>query len=159
MIALLLGLASLVTLLAVLGMFSRAKVATAKSALIWTGAIGGILLATMLFLTGRGAIALSALVFLGPMIWSWIAQGRRPRMGNGARPGARPGAGPRFWQPPPRGGMTREEAHEILGLRPGATAEEIRAAHRRLMQAAHPDRGGSDWLAARINQARDVLLG
>jgi len=37
--------------------------------------------------------------------------------------------------------------------------EEIKAAHRRLMAAAHPDRGGSDWIAARLNQARDVLLG
>ncbi len=154
MISLLLGLASLITLLAVLGMFSRAKVANVKTALIWAGAIGGILLAAMLFFTGRGAIALSALVFLGPMIWSWIAEGRARRTG-----GPTPGPRARFWQPPPRGGMSQEEAYEILGLRPGATQADIRAAHRRLMSTAHPDRGGSDWLAARINQARDVLLG
>jgi DnaJ family protein C protein 19 len=152
MIAFLLGIASLLTLLAVLGMFSRAKVASVKAALIWTAAIGGVLLAVLLFFTGRGAIALSALVLLGPMVWSWIAQRQRPGAARG------PGFGARF-RPPPRGGMTREEAYEILGLRPGATAPEIRAAHRRLMAAAHPDRGGSDWLASRINQARDVLLG
>jgi hypothetical protein len=59
-----------------------------------------------------------------------------------------------------RGGrMTREEALAVLGLAEGASAEEIRAAHRRLMRGAHPDQGGSDWLAARINEARDVLLG
>jgi len=150
MITLLLGLASLVTLLAVLGMFSRAKVASVKAALIWAGAIGGVLLAALLFFTGRGAIALSALIFLGPMVWSWIAQGRAP--------GRTPGPGG-FFRPPPRGGMTREEAGEILGVRPDAKVADVRAAHRRLMQAAHPDRGGSDWLAARINQARDVLLG
>jgi curved DNA-binding protein CbpA len=55
--------------------------------------------------------------------------------------------------------MTREEAFEVLGLRPGATEAEIREAHLRLMRAAHPDAGGSDWLASRVNQARDVLLG
>ncbi|MFC7473957.1 hypothetical protein ACFQS7_06310 [Dankookia sp. GCM10030260] len=64
--------------------------------------------------------------------------------------------------PPPGSGaggrMTREEALAVLGLAEGADAGAIRAAHRRLMRGAHPDQGGSDWLAARINQARDVLL-
>lgn len=65
-------------------------------------------------------------------------------------------------QPPPgaagTGRMTREEALAVLGLQEGADETAIRAAHRRLMRAAHPDHGGSDWLAARVNQARDVLL-
>lgn len=65
-------------------------------------------------------------------------------------------------QPPPRGprtDMTREEALAVLGLAEGATAEEIRAAHRRLIQRMHPDVGGTADLAARINRAKDVLLG
>jgi len=60
---------------------------------------------------------------------------------------------------PASAAMSVDEAREILGVAAGASADDIRAAHRRLMLANHPDHGGSTWIAARINQARDLLLG
>ncbi len=54
--------------------------------------------------------------------------------------------------------MDRAEAYQILGVQPGASRDEIQAAYRRLIQRLHPDQGGSSYLAARINQARDVLF-
>jgi DnaJ-domain-containing protein 1 len=55
--------------------------------------------------------------------------------------------------------FSKNEAYDLLGLKPGATEDEIKSAHKRLMKDFHPDKGGTDYLAAKINQAKDVLLG
>ena len=59
---------------------------------------------------------------------------------------------------PGAGAMTQQEAYEILGLQPGADERAVREAHRGLMKRIHPDAGGTSGLAARVNQAKDVLL-
>ncbi len=151
MLWLLIGTAVLTVLLLGLRAFERASVATIYTLLKWIAAFGGIALTLLLFLSGRGVQALGGLVLVGPLLW------RRWHQGS-----AGPGVFGSTGSPPPQrqsASMTRQEAYEVLGLKPGADDDAIHAAHRRLMRTAHPDAGGSDWLASRVNQARDVLLG
>jgi DnaJ family protein C protein 19 len=151
MLWLLLGALILFLLLGGMRAFERASVTSIKALFTWILALGGLSLALLLILTGRGGIALGALTLFGPLVYQRWQAARGRRIGG---MGPRPSAGPSR-----SGNMTREEAYEVLGLRPGASGAEIKEAHHRLMRGAHPDAGGSDWLAARINQARDILLG
>ncbi len=100
------------------------------------------LLHTLRIEDGEGARLLEA--YLDRRFGAAWRQREHRRHGNSARDDGR---------------MTVEEAREILGVGPDATPEEIRRAHRRLMQKYHPDRGGSTALAAKINRAKAVLLG
>lgn len=173
MLWLLLGGLALFAFTGGLRAFERASIATVKSFLLWVGALAGLSLMLLLVLTGREGIAIGALVMVGPLLWEraraaypWLGPARRPGTpppGGRSGPNSAGGFGSRgdAGRRGAAGGaaMSRAEALAVLGLAAGATAEEIRAAHRRLMRAAHPDAGGSDWIAARLNLARDVLLG
>jgi DnaJ-domain-containing protein 1 len=77
---------------------------------------------------------------------------REPTWREHAQAGAT--AGPGLWS---TGKMTEEEAYQILGLTPGASVSDIGRAHRTLMKKLHPDQGGSTYLAARVNEAKDIL--
>jgi DnaJ family protein C protein 19 len=157
MIWLILGAVAIFLLMGGMRAFERASVTSIKSLAVWVAALAGLSLTVLLFLTGRGGIALGGLILFGPLLWEkWRAA--HPRVGTQAGPRPGPRQGSRRAQAARPGWMSVDEAYQVLGLHPGASEADIREAHRRLMRAAHPDSGGSDWLAARINQARDVLL-
>jgi DnaJ-domain-containing protein 1 len=88
-----------------------------------------------------------------PLLESYLDR-RFPAWRQDAQGDAAPGQR----RPAASGKMTNEEAYQILGLQPGATSDEIRRSHRALMKKLHPDQGGSTYLAARVNEAKDTLL-
>lgn len=107
----------------------------------WLGAAIAAMLPLLKYL-------LNVAIRLLPFLQQWRRQQPDVNQGGAQHPPA-----------PPNSHMSRSEALQVLGLQENASTEEIIEAHRRLMQKIHPDRGGSDYLAARINQAKNVLLG
>jgi hypothetical protein len=115
-----------------------------------------ILLTIALFATREIAFAFltgaAAWYVLFGTVAPWYRFPGGPGPGNGNQQGRRPHS------PARNPSMSRSEAFKVLGLEEGASEAEIRAAHRRLIQQTHPDKGGTSYLAAKINEAKDVLL-
>jgi hypothetical protein len=154
---LILGLLLLGTVILLLKWYVDADVKTLKSSLRWTGVLLGLVAIVLLIATGRLSAALAFLI--GLAAWAWrvfnvvfVIRGMTGAFGRGQKRDDGTGARPRTFS------MAEDEALRVLGLSPGATADEIKAAHRRLMAQFHPDHGGSNYLAEKINAARDVLL-
>ena len=118
----------------------------AANLLRWMLGIGGLLVGGLLTIRGLAVAGIpligAALGFLG------VAMGRKPSRASGGGSSA----------PPASNGMSEAEARAILGVGPDADEETIRKAHRTMMKRVHPDQGGSDALAAKVQEARDVLL-
>ena len=140
-------------LLLLMHWWAGATVASAKNSLMW--AIIGVclLLAMVLLATGKALLAAvpagyAMLRMFGPMAASKLLKNfKMGKTGFG---------GP---STPNQTMMSRTEALEVLGLEDGATDTEVNESFRRLMAQVHPDKGGSDWMAAKLNDARKTLLG
>lgn len=146
------ALVALATLWLALRWLAKAQPRRVLHAFQAAGLAALVALGLWLMLTGRLAGIVAVVAGLAP----WAVRVLRLHALWQAFRGVRRAAPPP--PRPPAAGLSREEARQILGVGPRATAAEIKAAHRRLMRTAHPDHGGSSWIAARLNAARDLLL-
>ena len=137
---LILFIGGLFALAALYRFFLRAEARQVKAMLLSAAAMGIGLASLFLAVTGRLPAAIAILVALWPVVVAYL----RTRPQNTATSENLP--------------MTEKEAYEVLGLPVGAPPEEIKEAHIRLMKKVHPDQKGSDWLAKKINAAKDLLL-
>ncbi len=147
-----LGAVALVLVLFLIRAFVGADPGSLAKAIRYVGVVLLALLAIVLLAFGRllAGLFVAALAYglyqghqLWPLRWLFSRVARSSAPEDRAR----------------RSGMSRAEALSVLGLPEGATEDEIRAAYLRLIQQVHPDHGGSDYFAAKLNEARDVLLG
>lgn len=113
-----------------------------KALLLSAAAIGIALASLFLAVTGRLPAAVGILIALWPLGLAWLRS--KPRS---APPESQASVN-----------LTKKEAYEVLGLPPSASVQEIHEAHIRLMKKVHPDQKGSEWLAKKINAAKDLLL-
>jgi len=122
---------------------SRSRNVTILKAVIWFG------LAAALFAAKLWPLAFMVLLAAGGVmaIESWREGRIEEQRGNGVEP-----------QPLTQRAMSVDEAFAVLGVAASASVDDVRTAHKKLIAQIHPDKGGTDYLASKINEARDILL-
>lgn len=145
---LLIGIAILVVGVMLLQIFGRVTARNIKLMAISTVFMAALVALVLFIIAGRyGLAAPAGAVALWGMRAYLLARQIRTTVGGGRQTAANTESN----------AMTRAEALDILGLEEGASDSEIEAAYKMLIVKNHPDQGGSDWLAARLNEARDFL--
>jgi len=146
------GLVALLLGIFLLGSFLRADMRQLATSLKRVGGIALAIGTIGLLATGRIGFAF----LTGSIAWALLSGQPLPnfggRFGGSGNGSAQSGTANRA------GRMSRSEALKLLGLSEGASDKEIIAAHRRLIQQTHPDKGGTNYLAAKINEAKETLL-
>lgn len=123
--------------------FLKASAGQVKALLLSIAGIAVFLAALTLALTGRLPAAIAILIALWPLAVSWLRHKKRQE---------------KTTPPASNTQLTIQEAYEVLGLSHGASNEEIQSAYISLMKKLHPDQAGSDWIAQKINAAKELLL-
>lgn len=140
----LLALGLLVGVYALYRFFINANTQQVK-ALFLTAAIATLVIALFyMALTGKLAAALGLGAAIIPFVIAYFRERRKTNAGDASLKDSEI--------------TTREDALDVLGLEDGASEKEIKAAYKKLIQKVHPDQDGSEWMAAKLNQARDLLL-
>lgn len=142
---LILAIGILIGLFALYRFFINANIAQIKALFLSLIALAVAVAVFFLAITGRLPAAIGLVVALIPFILAYL-KNRMAQRKNGTA------------QSQETDVSTVEEALEILGLEPGASAEEITSAYKKLMKKVHPDQEGSEWMATKLNQAKDLLL-
>lgn len=139
---LLLTLGLLIGVFGLYRFFINAEVRQIKAFFLSVFAVAVCIALFVMAISGRLAAALGILVVLLPFAAPYLKKFRQEPQNA----------------PAPASLMTRAEALEVLGLEAGTSEEDIQMTYKKLMMKVHPDTEGSDWMAAKLNQARDVLL-
>ncbi len=142
MVYLILAIGGLFALTGLYRFFLKASPREVRAAFLSVAAFAIALAALFLSVTGRFPVAIAILTALYPLGVAYYRN--RKKFADMPKNTDLP--------------LTQKEAFEVLGLKEGAGEDEIRAAHLRLMKKVHPDQAGSDWLAQKINAARDLLI-
>lgn len=145
---LLLVLGLIIGIYALYRFFIKADINQIKSLILASITITICLSLFILAVTGRLPAAIAIVSAIAPFIVAYYAR----------RTHRRRSAYDHQVSDAPKGPLSIDEAFDILGLDKNATDEEIRAAYKKLMKKVHPDQEGSEWMAAKLNEAKDLLL-